>query len=354
MTSVLAFIFLIGILVFIHELGHYMAARSVGVRVEKFYIGFNLFGFGWKKVINGTEYGIGWFPLGGYVKVAGIIDESLDTTTTGAHDEFRSKPTWAKVWIMSAGVIMNFMLAIFLNFFLTFTNGIGEVEPTPIVGSVVPEYPAEALGLQEGDLILSINDSIVEQWVDMTSLIHQNPNTRLKITWERASIIMSDSITTKIGEQIKDSTPVSVGLIGIGPKINMREASLVESIVIGFERTGSWISMMLSTLGGLITGQVSMDEMAGPVMIAKIAGETAGIGFSALLGLMAFLSVNLGLVNILPIPGLDGGHVIIALIEGLIGRELSLQVKMGIQQVGILFLLFIFINIMVNDISRLF
>jgi len=354
MTSLFAFIFLIGILVFIHELGHFMAARSVGVRVEKFYIGFNLFGYGWKKVINGTEYGIGWFPLGGYVKVAGIIDESMDTTTTGAPDEFRSQPTWAKVWIMSAGVIMNFILAIFLNCVLTFTHGIGEVEPTALVGTIVPEYPAEALGLEEGDLILAINDDRVEQWIDMTRLIHEHPNTTLKITWQRGSMTMSDSVTTQMGEQMKDGTSVNVGLIGIGPKINMREASLGESVVAGFERTGMWVTMMLSTLGGLVTGQVSMDEMAGPVMIAKIAGETAGIGFAALLGLMAFLSVNLGLVNILPIPGLDGGHVIIALVEGLIGRELSLKVKMGIQQVGILFLLFIFITIMVNDISRLF
>jgi regulator of sigma E protease len=354
MTSLFAFIFLIGILVFIHELGHFMAARSVGVRVEKFYIGFNLFGYGWKKVINGTEYGIGWFPLGGYVKVAGIIDESMDTTTTGAPDEFRSQPTWAKVWIMSAGVIMNFILAIFLNFVLIFTLGIGEVEPTAIVGTVVPEYPAEALGLQEDDLIIAINDKKVEQWADMTSLIHEHPNTTLKISWQRGSLTMSDSVTTRMGEQMKDGASVSVGLIGIGPKIIMRDASLGESVVAGFERTGTWISMMLSTLGGLITGKVSMDEMAGPVMIAKIAGETAGIGFAALLGLMAFLSVNLGLVNILPIPGLDGGHVIIALVEGLIGRELSFKVKMGIQQVGILFLLFIFITIMVNDISRLF
>ena len=111
---------------------------------------------------------------------------------------------------------------------------------------------------------------------------------------------------------------------------------------------------MLSTIWGLMTGQVSVNEMAGPVIGAKIAGETAGVGFSALIGLMAFLSVNLGLINILPIPGLDGGHVIIAIVEGIMGHELSLKVKMGIQQVGILFLLFLFITIMVNDIARLF
>ncbi|MBC8312273.1 MAG: RIP metalloprotease RseP [Candidatus Marinimicrobia bacterium] len=353
MTSLFAFIFIIGILVFIHELGHFMAARSVGVRVEKFYVGFNLFGYGWKKVINGTEYGIGWFPLGGYVKMAGIIDESMDTTTSGAPDEFRSQPTWAKVWIMSAGVIMNFILAIFLNFVLTFTQGIGQVEPTPIIGSVVPEYPAHDAGLLAEDLILTIDDKVVAAWTDMTSLIHEHPNTMLKIEWLRDGVTMSDSITTTMGEQFKDGSPVSVGLIGIGPKINMRDASLGESVVAGFERTGMWVTMMFSTLGGMVTGQVSLDEMGGPVMIAKIAGETAGVGLVAMLGLMAFLSVNLGLMNILPIPGLDGGHVIIALVEGLLGRELSLKVKMGIQQVGILFLLFIFVTIMVNDIYRL-
>lgn len=354
MTSLLSFIFVIGVLVFIHELGHYMAARSVGVRVEKFYIGFNLFGYGWKKVINGTEYGIGWFPLGGYVKVAGIIDESMDTTTTGAPDEFRSQPTWAKVWIMSAGVIMNFLLAIVLNFALTFTLGIGDVEERPIIGSVVPDYPAEQAGLMVNDMIISINDEPVNFWSDMTKYIHQHPNTTIKVAWEREGVTLSDSITTTMGEQAIDGIPTSVGLIGIGPKVNMRVASFSESVVAGFERTYMWVNMMLSTIWGLMTGQVSVNEMAGPVMIAKIAGETAGVGFSALIGLMAFLSVNLGLINILPIPGLDGGHVIIAMVEGIMGHELSLKVKMGIQQVGILFLLFLFITIMVNDIARLF
>ena len=166
---------------------------------------------------------------------------------------------------------------------------------------------------------------------------------------------MSDSVTTRMGEQMKDGAHVNVGLIGIGPKINMRDASLGESVSKGFEFTYKTTKNILFALGGLITGQVSMNEMAGPVGIAQIAGKFySGGGFTALLLLMGILSVNLGLLNILPIPGLDGGHVIIALVEGLIGRELSLKVKMGIQQVGILFLLFIFITIMVNDISRLF
>jgi regulator of sigma E protease len=254
---------------------------------------------------------------------------------------------------MSAGVIMNFVLAIFITFVLTFTQGITEAEPSAIVGTIVPDYPAEELGLQEGDLILAINDERVEQWLDMTSLIHKNPNTTLTITWQSGSMTKSDTVTTKIGKQMKDGVPI--GLIGIGPKYNKREASFGESVSKGFEFTYKSTKEILFTLGKLISGQVPRDEMAGPLGIAQIAGEWySGGGFTALLFLMAILSVNLGLLNILPIPGLDGGHVIIALVEGLIGRELSLKVKMGIQQVGILFLLFIFITVMVNDISRLF
>ena len=136
LISILSFILVISVLVFIHELGHFMAAKSVGVRVEKFYLGFNFFGLGIKKMYKGTEYGIGLFPLGGYVKVAGIIDESMDTEYTGAPDEFRSKNTLQKIWIMSAGVIMNLLLAILIFSHLTYHNGINEPDPRAVVGKV--------------------------------------------------------------------------------------------------------------------------------------------------------------------------------------------------------------------------
>ena len=159
MISILSFILVIGVVVFLHELGHFLAAKSVGVRVEKFYIGFNFFGLGLKKEYKGTEYGIGLFPLGGYVKVAGVLDESMDSKYTGASDEFNSKNTLQKVWIMSAGVLMNFVLAILLFSYLTYHNGIDVPDPQAIVGKVYPEYPADKLGLQKNDEILSINDN---------------------------------------------------------------------------------------------------------------------------------------------------------------------------------------------------
>jgi len=353
MITILSFILVIGVLVFFHELGHFLAAKSVGVRVEKFYLGFNFFGLGLKKNYKGTEYGIGLFPLGGYVKVAGVIDESMDTECTGAPDEFHSKNTLEKIWIMSAGVIMNFLLAILIFSHLTYHNGINEADPRAIIGQVMPEHPAEILGLREGDEIFSINESQVASWKEVTEAIHRHPNEKLQLNWQRDGKMLKGEVTTKSLPQLIGDEIVQRGMIGIIPILNHREATLIESVTMGCKRTWTLLNLTFRSLMALIKGNVSMKEMAGPIMIAKIAGETASAGINAMLGLMAFLSVNLGLINILPIPGLDGGHVLISLVEGVIRRDLPIKVKMGIQQVGLFLLLVLFITIMVNDIQRL-
>ena len=354
MTTILSFILVIGVLVFFHELGHFLAAKSVGVRVEKFYLGFNFFGLGWKKEYKGTEYGIGLFPLGGYVKVAGVIDESMDTEFTGASDEYRSKNTLQKVWIMSAGVIMNFLLAILIFSHLTYHNGLNEADPRAIVGQVIAEFPAENLGLIKGDQILSINGVQITNWKEMTSAIHHHPDETLHLTWKRDGILMLGSVTTKSVTQLVGDEIVQQGRIGIAPLLNHQYVTLTASLKIGCERTWYFLDLTFRSLMALIKGNVSIKEMAGPIMIAKMAGDTASSGgINALLGLMALLSVNFGLLNILPIPILDGGHVLIALIEGVIRRELPTKVKLSFLNVGLFLFLILFITIMVNDIQRL-
>ena len=164
---------------------------------------------------------------------------------------------------------------------------------------------------------------------------------------------MQGSIITKSAEQLVGDEIVQQGRIGIAPLLNHRYVALMESIKIGCERTWYFLDYTYRSLMALIKGNVSMKEMAGPIMIAKIAGETASAGMYALLGLMGILSVNLGLLNILPIPGLDGGHVVVALIEGIIHRELPIKVRLGIQQAGLLLILILFITIMINDIQKL-
>ena len=354
MITILSFILVIGVVVFIHELGHFLAAKSVGVRVEKFYLGFNFFGLGWKINYKGTEYGIGLFPLGGYVKVAGIIDESMDTEYTGEEDEFRSKNALEKIWIMSAGVIMNFLLAILILSHLTYYNGINDPDPRAMVGQLIPDYPAETLGLNEGDQILSIDGVQITNWEEMTKVIHSKPNTIINLSWKRNNEILNGSIKTVIAEQFPWNKHIIKGMIGIVPIYNHRDATIVESFSNGCLRTYYYLEITYRGLIALIKGNVSMKQMAGPIMIAKMAGETASSGgIFALLGLIAIISVNLGLINILPIPGLDGGHVLIALIEGVIRRDLPIKIKLGIQQAGLLLILMLFIIIMVNDIQRL-
>jgi len=360
MIYFLSFILVIGLPVFLHELGHFLAARSVGIKVEKFYIGFNLFGLGIKRNYKGTEYGIGLFPLGGYVKVAGILDESMDQSSLGNDNEFRSKNVFQKVWFLSAGVIMNFILSSFIFATFIFINGYHEITDSPIINEVVEfvsdnEYsPAFKAGLKKGDTIISINNINVESWSELSEIIHNNPQTEIKLKWKDFNNnIYEKEILTFSTPTFENGEMTNKGLIGISPNYNIVDVGIFNSLFIGCQQTFSWIELMLSSLYALVTGNVSMDQMSGPLGIANMAGETAqNGGILALLMLMAVISVNLGIINILPIPGLDGGHVFIAIVEGIIGGEIPLKIKYGIQSFGFILLMLLFVFVFYNDIKN--
>jgi regulator of sigma E protease len=188
----------------------------------------------------------------------------------------------------------------------------------------------------------------------MTKEIYNHPREEIEISWMRNGELKVAKITTESTPQLLGDELVERGMIGIIPILNHREAGLIESFSVGISQTYYFLNLTYRSLLALFKGNVSIKEMAGPIMIAKIAGETASAGLDALLGLMAFISINLGFINILPVPGLDGGHVVIALVEGIIRKDLPLKVKMGIQQAGLFLILLLFITIMVNDIQRLF
>ena len=361
MIYLLSFIIVIGLPVFLHELGHFLAARSVGIKVEKFYIGFNLFGLGLKKKIKETEYGIGLFPLGGYVKVAGILDESMNQDYSGKDYEFRSKNVFQKVWFLSAGVLMNFILSSFIFGLFTFSNGIPEIINEPIINEVAESIgeeenksPAYLANIKSNDRIISINSIEVNTWDDLAATIHSNPNKNINLVLEREGQIYNKELLTGSTTQFKNGKLYEVGIIGIMPQFNIIEVGFFKSIINGIEQTYLWIERMLSSLYALITGNISLDQLSGPLGIATVAGDTAQSGgFLALLMLMAIISVNLGIINILPIPGLDGGHVFIALIEGVIRKELPLKVKYGVQTFGFILLMTLFIFVFYNDIRNL-
>lgn len=389
MTTILAMIFVLGILIFVHELGHFLAARSIGVRVERFSLGFpprfisftpsekgrvfRLFFYArgdtgkleWKPVlerristagakVSTTEYCLALVPFGGYVKVAGYVDESLDAEITGTPDELASKSRFKQVWFMSAGVIMNILLALIFFSGITFSTGIAEPTDEPVVMQVSPGFPAEEAGLSPGDRIVTVENQPITKWSDLTQIIHARPRQEITITWERDSERYTSILESRRGSIPYDDGLKEVGLIGVTGGYEIRDAGVGESLARGVEQTGYWFGMIVRSLSMIVTGEASLKEIGGPIFIAQLAGESARAGMAALLSFTAIISVNLAFINILPIPGLDGGHIMLLLLEGIARRQFSIKVRTAIMQAGMALLLVLIAVVLYNDLTRLF
>ena len=389
MTTIGAFIIVLGVIVMVHELGHFFAARSVGVRVDRFSIGFpprfititsvsggfefRLFFYRrdqegkivWGPVkswlINkpgregsGTEYCLAIIPLGGYVKMAGMIDESLDGRIEYKPDELMSKPVWAQIWVMSAGVIMNILLAFIIFTGVAWNHGTTSVSNDPVIHTLVDDMPAKAEGLLPGDRIFSVDDVQISTWIELSTTIHAMPNTPIKLTYQRNGVEYEQSITTSFQIQPINGKLDTLGAIGIKPKIIFQPIEFFEATQMGIVSTIRGFGLIVLSIKMLVSGEASVSDLGGPILIAQLAGEWARAGWISLLTFMALISCNLAFINFLPIPGLDGGHVFILLVESLLGRKFTLKTKMIIQQVGMAFLLLLMATVMINDIGRLF
>ena len=388
MTTIWAFIILLGVLITIHEYGHFMAARSVGVQVERFSIGvpprfltiesvdsgylFRIFFFkraegSWRwepvmekhierpgRVGSNTEYVIALLPLGGYVKMAGMIDESMDTKITYEENEFMSKPLWAKIWILSAGVIMNTVLAFIIFASLGYYQGSAEVVDEPIVRETIADMPAELAGMLPGDRIKKIDDNDIQTWEELTAIVKAKPDKEIKLVIERDGAIVNKLVTSTTSIIPTKGGMDTVGVLGIYPELIYTSITLNEAVSIGWSRTIGSFVMIIESLRMLGSGEASVKDFGGPIMIAQLAGQTAEAGFVPFLTFMALLSVNLAFLNILPIPGLDGGHIFIHLVEFVIRKPLTLKTRIVIQQIGMAFLLLLMVTIIFQDITRLF
>jgi len=384
-----ATIFVLSILIFVHELGHFMAARSVGVHVERFSIGFPprfismtsiidgwdikiyffksndgklVWGPIYKKQIkymgrigSGTEYVLALIPLGGYVKMAGMIDESMDTKISHAPDEFMSKSAWEKIWVLSAGVIMNIITAFIIFSCLSYVQGDAEILDEPIVSELRDGMPAQEAGVLSGDRIIAIDGFQINTWKELTNVIHKIPNKPILLTIERDKNIFDISITTTSMVVPNSNKKMdTLGVIGIVPQIIYSDMLWSDALNSGVVATVNSVGMIVMSFNMLFTGVASVSDLGGPIMIAQLAGETANEGWIPLFSFMALISVNLAFLNILPIPGLDGGHIFIILIESIIRRPLTIKARMVIQQVGMTFLLLLMVTVVFNDITRLF
>ena len=389
MTTIIAFILILGPLITIHELGHFIAARYVGIRVERFSIGmpprfititsvdngylFRLFFFKrnlegkikWrpvleknlslvKKIGSKTEYVIALLPLGGYVKMAGMIDENMDMELNNNDDEFMSKSLWAKILVLSAGVIMNTALAIIIFTLMGYYQGSPEVRNEPRISEVIEGMPAYNSGILSGDLITEVDGEKISTWDELSSIIHKNPEKSISLIIKRKNELLNYNLITSINVIPSQDKIDTVGVIGIRPQVDFRNITINEAFILGLERTMASFGMIFQSLGLIGSGSASVSDLGGPIMIAQLAGQTFEAGIFPFLTFMALLSINLAFLNIMPIPGLDGGHILIHLIEGIIRKPISLKTRMIIQQAGMIFLLIVMVTVISNDFIRLF
>ena len=424
--NILAFLFVLGIVVFVHELGHFLAARRVGVRVLVFSLGF---GPKLAKFTRGdTEYAISAVPLGGYVKMAG---EQPDDERSGASDEFLSKTKWQRFQVLIAGPLMNVLLAIVVLAGVLYQGADVPIwaESVPVVGRVVDGSPAAAAGIQQGDRIVRINDTEVTTWEQFQMLVLPKANREISVVVERdgrmidarltpdsvskyemgtigvlpvirpmvttivpgsaaekAGLKSRDVIAAVEGESVNDQLLVErikaaagrplaftilrdgreqvvqvipegepgSAVIGIGLDAESRviKPGFFEAIAMSVQRNWEGSKMILQTLAGLFTRETPVRQLMGPVAIGEMSGTMAQLGWVELFGFLAMISLNLGLVNMMPIPVLDGGHIAILGLEGLARRDFSIKVKEKILIAGFAVVLMLMVTVIYNDLTR--
>lgn len=338
MITILASIFVFGIIVFIHELGHFIAAKLCRMRVDEFAIGFGPALY--KQQKGETLYSIRIIPLGGYNKIAGMDpSEPIDERS------FLSKPVWQRFIVIAAGATFNFLLAIVIFFGVFATVGSMQPSNEPIIGRIVNGSPAEAAHFEINDRITNIDGKPVTIWGDITKNLEGTAGRVIPIIVERNGEIQEKAVIP-----IKAETGVSV--IGINPTSISQSYSIGEAAVQSVVVTRDILRDMLTGLWTMITGKAAA-EVSGPIGVAQMAGQIAQAGFVYLLQFTAILSLNLGVINLLPIPVLDGGHLIMLLIEGITRRRMPPRVLQYIQMAGLTILLLIFIYATTHDISRL-
>jgi len=428
MTTILSFLFVLGVLIFVHELGHFLMARRIGVRVLTFSLGFG------PKILSftrgDTEYCLSIIPLGGYVKMAG---ETVEDARSGAQDEFLSKTKWQRFQVLVMGPIMNLALALIVMAVVLYQGApIPRFQAEPVVvASVVDGSPAQAAGFQAGDLVTSVNGREVEDWEQFATVVAPKANRELTIQFIRAGKSLETKLTPtahgkyEIGEvgilpplnpQVVALTPnepaqtagLQVGDVIVGAEgkrevpydelvqtirahdgkpltLDVKRNGVVQQIVVTPQKKGDaarigaqfsawegrvikpnpvqalrmsakqnwdWAKMIVTTLGGLFTRDTPVKQLIGPVGIAEMSGSAASAGWLQLFTLMSMISLNLGLLNLMPVPVLDGGHITILALEGLSRRDFSIKLKEKMLLAGFVLLVMLMVTVIYNDLTR--
>ena len=356
----LAFALLITVVVFIHELGHYSVGRWCGIGVETFSIGMGKQIWG-KTDKYGTLWRVAILPIGGYVKFSGDEDPSGKKSEVSEnikdHMNFHNKSVWKKIATTAAGPLFNFILAIFIFSIIFFFRGESLVQP--YVGQIVDESPAYNSGLEAGDEIIYADTKEILYFNDLRDYVLENPENEIELTVIRdgveKKIFLTPEVISSKDRFGNDYSSARIGVIGSqNPEhIELKKYGLITSIYRGTYETYNLSAKILSYLGKLIAGRESIDQMGGPIKIIQISGEISNYGIIPLLALIAAISVNLGIINLLPIPVLDGGHLLYYSLEVVRGKPLSQKTQEIGMQIGMSLLIALMIFVTFLDISRL-
>jgi len=354
LKTIVIFLGVLSVLIAFHEWGHFLAARWLGVKVLTYSIGFGPKLWRRQAGDGATEYCISAIPLGGYVRLFG--DDPNEAVEPEAQAKaFLYQPTSSKLAIVAAGPFFNLLLA-FLFFFGL--HLVGMPQHMPVLGEIAPDSPAMRAGFQAGDRVETIDGRPVKKWEEMTELIEQRAGRTVQVVVLRNGAETTVTVTPDAVE--KPTLPFGemrrVGQIGVrdGGVFETVRLGPVDAFTEGLATTGHWTYLTVVSLGKMIQGVVPLKEVGGPILIAQVSAKAAEAGLPNLVLFMAIISVNLAVLNIMPIPVLDGGHIFFFLIEAVIGRQLTLKTKEMAQRVGIALLLMLMILAFSNDIMRLF
>lgn len=355
MNSVISFIVVLGLLIFVHEFGHFLFAKLFRVKVLKFSLGFGPRVAG--KQIGETEYLLSAFPLGGYVKMYGE-NPTDEVDAAEQQRSFSLKPVWQRFLIVFGGPFFNLLFAVFLFFLIFSITGLPEPVEGTKIGQVSVDSPAEKAGVKKGDIILSINGETTETWKEVSDLIAASAGKPVTLALQRGQEKLEVT-----GEPTKQETKNIFGevigeryLLGITrtEEVTYRKVSLVEAFSAGMTQTWNFIYLTIMGIVKIIQKVVPASELGGPILIAQLAGQQLEAGWLNLLYFMGLLSVNLGILNLFPIPILDGGHLVFFAVEAVRRKPLSMKTREMWQQVGLVLLVSLMFFVFYNDLMRIF
>ncbi len=355
--TLLAFLIVIGVLVFVHEMGHYLVGRWCGVKADTFAIGFGKEIVGWTDK-RGTRWKVCMLPLGGYVQFAGDMDPSgmkskewLSLPAAERNQTFQSKSLWQRAAIVFAGPAINFLFAILI--IIGFVIAYGTSATLPVASQISPNSTAAAIGMKPGDRVISVDGQKIELFEDLRQKIMLLPEKNVEIVYERDGQRIARE--GKTGVQIlKDrfGNEYRLGLLGMSSsQVQWREVSPLEAPVVAVQKTIGIVDQITTTLGQVITGKRSIKELGGPLKIAQVSGEQFKLGLESFILFVALISINLGFINLLPIPMLDGGHLMFYAIEAVRRKPANAKVQEWAFRSGLALVMVFMVVVTFNDLS---